>query len=176
MMAKAEGRKPRLKSTLRICAFALALVLCYAYFMSEKPLSKASTSTSETKPRCAWSGETGKKLKALNDLGLSNKGQAVHLYALSEFEPNVRKFVTYYKRFRQLFQGLITVGIIGIFLATLGGMPWLEPYAWLFVGIVLFIFPFANNPNFQGLNLRNSTRLARVVALGCMVMGGFLFF
>jgi hypothetical protein len=141
---------------------------------SEK-LGPASPS-SALKPRCAWSGETDKKLKALNDLGLTVKGESIQLHALPEFEGQVRNFASYYKRFQALFRGLIAAGIAGIFLAMFAGMPWLEPYAWFFVGSVLMVFPFANNPTFQGLNLRNSTRLARLVAVGCMVMGVFLFF
>ncbi len=141
--------------------------------MSEQP--PPSQATPETKPRCAWSGETGKKLKLLSDLGLSVKAKLIHLYALPEYETNVRKFMSYYQRFRQLFQGLIAVGIAGIFLSMLGGMPWLEPFAWLFVGVVLLVFPFAHNPTFQGMPLRTSTRLARGVALGCMVMAAVLF-
>jgi uncharacterized membrane protein YccC len=140
----------------------------------ESPSSKSAIP--EVKPRCAWSGETSKKLKSLDDLGLTVKGQELHLYALPEFEPKVRNFVTYYKRFRQLFQGLIAVGIAGIFLAMFGGAGWLEPFAWLFVGIVLMIFPFAHSQTFQGMTLRNSTRLARGVAVGCVVMAVFLFF
>jgi hypothetical protein len=133
------------------------------------------TDVATVKPRCAWSGETGKKLKALTDLGLSVKGESIQLYALPEFEVQVRKFAGYYKRFQALFRGLIAAGIAGIFLAMFAGLPWLEPYAWFFVGVVLLIFPFANNPTFQGLNLRNSTRLARIAAVGCMGMGLFLF-
>jgi hypothetical protein len=132
-------------------------------------------STPETNPRCAWSGKTGKKLKLLSDLELSVKAKPLHFYALPEYETNVRKFISYYKRFRQLFQGLIAVGIAGIFLAMLAGMPWLEPFAWFFVGLVLLVFPFAHNPSFQGMPLRTSTRLARGVALGCVVMAVFLF-
>ncbi len=145
--------------------------------MSEKSETKTPAKAApETKPRCAWSGETGKTLKSLSDLGLSVKGQPIQLYTLPEFEPQARKFLSYYKRFQPLFRGLIAAGIAGIFLSMFAEMPWLEPYAWFFVGIVLLIFPFANNPTFQGLNLRNSTRLARIVAAGCMGMGAFLFF
>jgi hypothetical protein len=133
------------------------------------------TEVANAKPRCAWSGETGKKLKALTDLGLTVKGEGIQLYALPENEGRVRAFANYYKRFQQLFRGLIAVGIAGIFLAMFAGMTWLEPYAWFFVGVVLLIFPFANNPTFQGLNIRNSTRLARIAAVGCMVMAAFLF-
>jgi hypothetical protein len=129
----------------------------------------------EVKPRCAWSGETGNNLKFLSDLGLTAKGQEIQLYALPEYEPKVRAFAMYYKKFRQLFNGLIAAGIAGIFLAMFGGMIWLEPYAWLFVGVVLLIFPFAHNPTFQGMTLRSSTRLARGVAIGCFVMAAFLF-
>jgi hypothetical protein len=140
--------------------------------MSEK---SKTTDTPEVKPRCAWSGATGKKLKALTDVGLTVKGEAVQLYALPEFETQVRKFASYYKRFQALFRGLIAAGLGGIFLSMFAGLPWLEPYAWAFVGVVLLVFPFANNPTFQGLNLRNSTRLARIMAVGCMGMAVFLF-
>jgi uncharacterized membrane protein YjjP (DUF1212 family) len=129
----------------------------------------------EVKPRCAWSGETSKKLKSLDDLELTAKGQEVHLYAVPEYEAKVRAFVNYYKRFRQLFQALITAGIAGIFLTMFGGMGWLEPFTWLFVGIVLLIFPFAHSQTFQGMTLRSSTHLARGVAVGCFVMAVFLF-
>jgi uncharacterized membrane protein YjjP (DUF1212 family) len=134
-----------------------------------------STTTSEVKPRCAWSGEINENLKSLADLGLTVKGQAVHLYALPQYETKVRGFISYYKRFRQLFQGLIAAGLAGIFLAMFGGLGWLEPYAWLFVGLVLMIFPFAHSQTFQGMTLRNSTRLARGVAVGCFVMAVILF-
>jgi hypothetical protein len=143
---------------------------------AEKPESPASSKAviSEVQPRCAWSGETSKQLKPLSDLGLTVKGQEVHLYALPEFEPKVRAFASYYKKFRQLFNGLIAAGIAGIFLAMFGGMGWLEPYAWALVGVVLLVFPFAHNPTFQGMTLRNSTRLARIVGIVCLVMAGFL--
>lgn len=142
--------------------------------MSEKLESDKSAKV-KTKPRCAWTGETSKKLKTLSDLELSAKGESVQLYALPENEAKVRAFATYYKRFERLFRGLIAAGIVGIFLGMFGTLPWLEPYAWFFIGVVLLVFPFANNPTFQGLNLRNSTRLARIVAVGCMGMGVFLF-
>jgi hypothetical protein len=129
--------------------------------MSEKLESSKKSAIPEVKPRCAWSGEVSKKLKPLDDLELTVKGQEIRLYASPQHEVKVRAFATYYKRFRQLFQGLIAAGIAGIFLAMFGGMVWLEPYAWLFVGVVL---------------LRNSTRLARGVAVGCFVMAAFLFF
>jgi hypothetical protein len=150
--------------------------------MSEKSSTKTSAqSNSAPKPRCAWSGQTGsgessKKLKSLSDLGLMVKGESIQLYTLPEHESKVRAFVRYYQRFQALFRGLIAAGLAGIFLAMFAGMTWLEPYAWFFVGVVLLVFPFANNPTFQGLNLRNSTRLARSVAVGCMGMGLFLFF
>ncbi len=152
--------------------------------MSEKPESENEnpssaklepSTTPHVKPRCAWSGETGKKLVALTNPELRVKGEKIQLYTLPEFELQVRKFLGYYQRFQAVFRGLITAGLAGIFLAMFANLPWLEPYAWLFVGIVLLIFPFAHSPTFQGLNLRNATRLARIVAVGCMVMGGFLF-
>jgi hypothetical protein len=144
--------------------------------MAKKLESSKESAVPEVKLRCAWSGETSKELKPLDDLGLTAKGQEVHLHALPQYETKVRNFVTYYQRFRQLFQGLIAAGIAGIFLAMFGGMTWLEPYAWLFVGIVLLVFPFAHSQTFQGMTLRNSTRLARGVAVGCFVMAGFLLF
>jgi hypothetical protein len=144
--------------------------------VSEKLEPKPPSSASLAKPHCAWSGDIGKKLKALSNLDLSVRGKPINLYALPEYETKVRNFVSYYKRFRQLFQGLIGVGIASIFLAMLGGVPWLEPYGWLLVGLTLLIFPFAHNPTFQGLSLRISTRLARGIALGCGVMAAFLFF
>jgi uncharacterized membrane protein YjjP (DUF1212 family) len=136
--------------------------------------SSSKAALPEVKPRCAWSGEFSKNLKPLSDLGLVVKGQEVHLYALPEYEPKVRAFANYYKKFRQLFNGLIAAGIAGIFLAIFGGMGWLEPYAWALVGVVLLVFPFAHNPTFQGITLRNSTRLARIVGIICLVMAGFL--
>jgi hypothetical protein len=142
----------------------------------ESSSQPAKSAIPEVKPRCAWSGETSKKLKSLDNLGLTAKGQEVHLYALPEHEVKVRNFIGYYKRFQQLFRGLVAVGIAGIFLAMFGGLGWLEPYAWLFVGIVLMIFPFAHSQTFQGMTLRTSTRLARGVAVGCVVMAVFLFF
>lgn len=141
----------------------------------ESPSPSTNSALPEVKPRCAWSGETSKNLKSLDNLGLTAKGQELYLYALPEYEVKVRNFIGYYKRFRQLFQGLIAAGIAGIFLAMFGGMVWLEPFAWLFVGIVLLIFPFAHSQTFQGMTLRNSTRLARCVAVGCVVMAVFLF-
>ena len=142
----------------------------------EKPLAPESTAKPMTaKPRCAWSGETGKKLKPLGDLELTNKSEPVSLYALPEYENKVRGFISYYKRFRSPFQGLIAVGIAAIFLAMLGGVPWLEPFAWLFTGLVLLVFPFAHSPTFQGMSLRASTRLARAVGLGCVVLAVVLF-
>jgi hypothetical protein len=142
----------------------------------ENPIPPESTAKPTiAKLRCAWSGEMGKKLKPLGDFGLTSKGEPVSLYALPEYENKVRAFVTYYKRFRPLFQGLIAVGIAAIFLATLGGVLWLEPFAWLFTGLVLLVFPFAHSPNFQGMSLRASTRLARVVGLGCVVLALVLF-
>jgi uncharacterized membrane protein YjjP (DUF1212 family) len=142
----------------------------------ESPSTPVKSAVPEVKPRCAWSGETSKNLKSLSDVGLTAKGQEIHLYALPDYEVKVRNFIGYYQRFRQLFQGLIAAGIAGIFLAMFGGMVWLEPYAWLFVGIILMIFPFAHSQTFQGMTLRNSTRLARGVAVGCVVMAIFLFF
>jgi uncharacterized membrane protein YjjP (DUF1212 family) len=143
--------------------------------MAKKLESPKESITPEVKPRCAWSGEVNENLRPLNDLALTAKGQDIHLYALPEHETRVRNFINYYKRFRQLFQALVAVGIAGIFLAMFGGLGWLEPYAWLFVGIVLLVFPFAHSQTFQGMTLRNSTRLARGVAIGCFVMAGFLF-
>ena len=123
--------------------------------------------------RCIWSGQVSKKAKALN-IDLEHKGEKIHLYALAEYEPKTRAFVTYYQRYRMLFQRLTGVGLALVLLSMFSGKQWLEGLAWGLLGITFLIFPFAINPSFQGMSLRTAMVVARVLGVAFLGMAGLI--
>jgi hypothetical protein len=125
--------------------------------------------------RCIWSGQVSKKAKAL-DVALEHKGEKIQLYALPDYEPKARAFVTYYQRYHLLFQRLMGVGLALVVLSMFSGRQWLEGLAWGLLGITFLIFPFAINPSFQGMSLRTAVIVARVLGVAFLLMSGVFIF
>jgi hypothetical protein len=128
-----------------------------------------------SEPRCIWSGQPGKKAKALN-IPIEHKGETIQLYALPEFEPKARAFINYYQRYRMMFQRAIGVGLALVVVSMISHRSWLEGLGWLLLGITFLVFPFAINPNFQGMNLRTARRVARGLGIAFLIMAGVIFF
>jgi hypothetical protein len=123
--------------------------------------------------RCIWSGEVNEKAKSL-DIDLEHKGQKLELFALPEHHAKTQAFLHTYQKHRLLFQRLMAMGLILVVLATFSSGRWIESVGWGILGITFLMFPFGHRPDFQGLCLRKSIRLARVLGVAFLGMAVFV--
>jgi hypothetical protein len=123
--------------------------------------------------RCIWSGEVSKKAKRL-DIDFENKGQKIELFALPEYHSQAQAFLRSYQKNRLLFQRLMAMGLILVVLATFSSEKWIESVGWAILGITFLMFPFGNRPDFQGLSLRKSIMLARILGVAFLGMAVFV--
>lgn len=122
--------------------------------------------------KCIWSGQTSNKLKALGPI--EHKGQKLELFALPEHTSKAQSFLQSYQKHRQLFQSLMGVGLMLVVLSTFSSTRWIESIGWAILGITFFIFPFGHRPDFQGMSLSKSIKLARILGVAFLAMAVFI--
>ncbi len=122
--------------------------------------------------KCIWSGQTSNKLKALGPV--EHKGQKLELFALPEHTAKATTFLQSYQKHRLLFQRLMAVGLMLVILSTFSSAKWIESVGWAILGITFLVFPFGHRPDFQGMSLSKSIKLARVLGVAFLIMAGFI--
>lgn len=123
--------------------------------------------------RCIWSGQTAKKLKGLN-IDLEYKGQKLELFVLPEYKDKANIFFQMYQKHRTLFQRLMAMGLVLVVFSTFSGSRWTESIGWMILGATFLKFPFANRPDFQGMSLSRSIKVARVLGIAFLGLAGFI--
>jgi hypothetical protein len=118
--------------------------------------------------KCIWSGQSDIKLEALEPV--EHKGQKLELFVSPEHYHKTQAFIATYKKNRLLFQRLMAMGLILVLLATFSSGQWIESVGWGILGITFLMLPFGHRPDFQGLCLRKSIMLARVLGVAFIGM------
>lgn len=101
------------------------------------------------------------------------KAQRVSVQVHAEHSEKARRYFSKVRRFARVFLGSMALGLAApaVFL-TFGWLPGLSATV-VYLGVVMWLFPFCTPTTIEMLGIRRSVRLARASAL-LFIAGGFL--
>jgi uncharacterized membrane protein len=126
---------------------------------------------SRIRPRCTWTGRHSDEVKeirveTLDRWGIHTREETFGV--LPEHEEELRRFVTYQRRFGRLFLLLMVLGTaVVIFVRSNVGVG----LTMIGLGVVTFAFPFATPETVQMIGMRKSIRSVRYLSILPILIG-----